>query len=66
MSYIDEIKQAIYFKKLYKENVIDLDNYFKYSGKQEYNNNLVDITPEYRAKVYIRQMNDMNKYKLKK
>ena len=50
MSYIDEIKQAIYFKKLYKENVIDLDNYFKYSGKTEKNVNLKKMIPKYRLK----------------
>jgi hypothetical protein len=32
---IDEYKQMIYLEKLYKKNTIDLDNYFKYSGKLE-------------------------------
>ena len=53
---------------LIKQNTIDLDNYFKYSGMQEYQNNIISMTPSYRkkdvnkvAKVY----NDMSKYQLK-
>ena len=32
---IDEYKQMIYLENLYKKNTIDLDKYFKYSGKLE-------------------------------
>ena len=34
-SLITEYKQKLYLDNLYKENTIDFDNYFKYSGKIE-------------------------------
>jgi hypothetical protein len=35
ISLITEYKQKLYLDNLYKENTIDFDNYFKYSGKIE-------------------------------
>ena len=65
---IQELKYLNEINSLYKQNYIDLDNYFKYSGKQEYQDNIIAMTPSYRrkdvnkvAKVY----NDMSRYKLK-
>lgn len=63
---IDEYKQKIYLEKLYKKNTIDLDNYFKYSGKLEIGKKFREPKDEY---VYIHRTlvnNDMSKYKLKK
>ena len=50
MNIVQEFKQKIYLEKLYKKNVIDLDNYFRYSGKVERSINLKNITPKYRLK----------------
>ena len=63
---IDEYKQMIYLEKLYKKNTIDLDNYFKYSGKLEIGKRFREPTEDY---VYVHRRfikNDMTKYKFKK
>ena len=62
---IDEYKEKLYIEKLYKKNTIDLDNYFKYSGKLEIGKRFKEVTEEstYQVRCYIR--NDMSKYKLK-
>ena len=65
MNIVEEFKQKIYFKKLFKKNYIDLDDYFNYSGKQEFNNRLVSLTPSYRIDRTLKVINDMSKYKLK-
>jgi len=53
--------------KVQQRNVIDLNHYFKYSGKQELNNKLIEVTPLHRVfEKYIPVKNDMKKYKLKK
>jgi len=65
MNIVEELRQKIYLEKLYKKNCIDLDNYFKYSGKQEINNRLVALTPNYRIDKTFKVFNDMSKYKLK-
>ena len=62
---IDEYKQKLYLEKLYKKNTIDLDNYFKYSGKLEVCNKFKKVTEEYTYQVRTYIKNDMNKYKLK-
>jgi|TARA_B110000444_G_scaffold259528_1_gene303520 hypothetical protein len=62
---VDQLKQDRYFKDLYRKNTIDMDNYFAYSGKQEYNNKLVHLMPSYRKGKNIEINNDMTKYKLK-
>ena len=62
---IDEYKQKIYLEKLYKKNTIDLDNYFKYSGKLEVGNKFKRVTEEYTYQVRTYIKNDMAKYKLK-
>jgi len=65
---IQDLKYLNENNSLIKQNTIDLDNYFKYSGMQEYQDNIISMTPSYRkkdvnkvAKVY----NDMSKYQLK-
>jgi len=65
---IQDLKYLNENNSLIKQNTIDLDNYFKYSGMQEYQDNIISMTPSYRkkdvnkvAKVY----NDMSRYKLK-
>jgi hypothetical protein len=63
---IKEYKQMIYLEKLYKKNTIDLDNYFKYSGKLEIGKKFKEPKGDY---VYVHRRlikNDMSKYKLKK
>tara|TARA_R110000803_G_scaffold69515_3_gene131967 strand:+ start:83 stop:247 length:165 start_codon:yes stop_codon:yes gene_type:complete len=54
MNIVEELRQKIYLEKLYKRSVIELDNYFKYSGKVEENVNLKNITPKYRLKKYMK------------
>jgi len=61
---IKEYKSKLYLKKLYKKNTIDLDNYFKYSGKIEIGKRFREPKGEYK---YVNKkiiMNDMSKYKL--
>ena len=65
---IQDLKYLNENNSIIKQNTIDLDKYFKYSGMQEYQNNIISMTPSYRkkdvnkvAKVY----NDMSKYQLK-
>jgi len=62
---IDKLKQDRYFKELYKQNTIQLNDYFAYSGKQEINNKLVSLIPSYRNKKNVSINNDMSKYVLK-
>jgi hypothetical protein len=62
---IDKLKQDKYFKQLYKDNTIDMNDYFAYSGKEEYNNTFVSLIPFYRNKKNISINNDMSKYVLK-
>ena len=62
---IDEYKEKLYLEKLYKKNTIDLDNYFKYSGKLEVGNKFKKVTEEYTYQVRTFIKNDMSKYKLK-
>jgi|TARA_R110001592_G_scaffold1300_1_gene7736 hypothetical protein len=47
---IREFKEQQFLKKLYQENTIELDNYFKYSGLREENNELESLVPKYRKK----------------
>jgi len=62
---IKEYKQMIYLEKLYKKNTIDLDNYFKYSGKLEIGKKFKRVTEGYTYQVSCYIKNDMSKYKLK-
>ena len=62
---IDKLKEDRYFKELHKNNIIDMNDYFAYSGKQEINNKLVSLIPSYRNKKNISINNDMSKYVLK-
>ena len=60
---IDKLKQDKYFKQLYKDNTIDMNDYFAYSGKEEYNNTFVSLIPFYRNKKNISINNNNNKTK---
>ena len=62
---IDEYKEKLYLEKLYKKNTIDLDNYFKYSGKLEIGKRFKEVTEKYTYQVRCYIKNDMSKYKLK-
>lgn len=62
---IAELKQKKELDKLYRQNTIDLDNYFAYSGKQEVKKKFVDFVNEYKFKKRIIINNDMSKYVLK-
>jgi hypothetical protein len=59
---IKELKEERYFKEQYKLNTIDMNDYFAYSGKGEYNEKLSSLMPDYRMK---KINNDMSKYVLK-
>ena len=50
--------------KLYKQNTIELNDYFAYSGKQEVKKKFVDFVNEYKFKKRIIINNDMSKYVL--
>ena len=63
---IDEYKQMIYLEKLYKKNTIDLDKYFKYSGKLEIGKRFKEPKGDYVYKHRTIINNDMSKYKFKK
>jgi hypothetical protein len=65
MNIVEELKYRKAIELIKKENFIELDNYFKYSGKQEVNNRLVYLTPKYREDNNLELINDMTKYKLK-
>ena len=62
---VDELKQQKYFNQLYKLNTIEMNDYFAYSGKQEFDNKLVSLIPTYRNKKNDSISNDMSKYVLK-
>tara|TARA_R110001592_G_scaffold239000_3_gene498887 strand:- start:288 stop:494 length:207 start_codon:yes stop_codon:yes gene_type:complete len=64
MNIVEELKYRKVIALIKKENFIELDNYFKYSGMQEVNNRLVSLTPTYRDNTF-KVINDMTKYKLK-
>ena len=63
-SIVEELKYKIVIELIKKENFIELNHYFKYSGMQEVNNRLVYLTPTYREDNF-KVINDMTKYKLK-
>lgn len=63
---IAELKQKKELDKLYRQNTIDLNDYFAYSGKQEVKKKFVDHVNEYKFKKRIIINNDMSKYVLKK
>ena len=64
-----ELKQRRDFRKIQKQNVIEFDNYFNYSGKEEKVNPLIAYLLEkqrrYKEKFTRGIKNDMTKYKLK-
>ena len=52
-------------KKNIKKNIIEMNDYFAYSGKQELNDTLVSLMPSYRNTKDVSINNDMTKYILK-
>ena len=64
-SIVKELKYRKIIELIKKENFIDLDNYFKYSGKLEIGKKFKRVTGEYTYQVRFYIRNDMSKYKLK-
>lgn len=66
---IKEVKQKVFLDTLFKEQTIDLNNYFAYSGKEEKTNSkisyLIEKEKRHRAKFARGIRNDMSKYKFK-
>ena len=62
---IAHIKQQKEFDKLYKQNTIELNDYFAYSGKQEVKNKFTRIYEDYNFNKNISVNNDMSKYVLR-
>jgi len=62
---IKELKQKQELDKLYKQNTIELNDYFAYSGKQEVKNKFTRIYEDYNFNKNISVNNDMSKYVLK-
>ena len=62
---IKELKQQKELDKLYKQNTIELNDYFAYSGKQEVKNKFTRIYEDYNFSKNISVNNDMTKYVLK-
>ena len=60
-----ELKQQQELDKLYKQNTIELNDYFAYSGKQEVKNKFTRIYEDYNFNKNISVNNDMSKYVLK-
>lgn len=52
-------------KEIYRKNIIELDDYFAYSGKIEIKGKFVKPNNDYIYKEKIIIKNDMTKYKLK-
>ena len=62
---IAELKKQQELDKLYKQNTIELNDYFAYSGKQEVKNKFTRIYEDYNFNKNISVNNDMTKYVLK-
>jgi hypothetical protein len=62
---IKELKQQQELDKLYKQNTIELNDYFAYSGKQEVKNKFTRIYEDYNFSKNISVNNDMSKYVLR-
>lgn len=62
---IAELKQQQELDKLYKQNTIELNDYFAYSGKQEVKNKFTRIYEDYNFSKNISVNNDMSKYVLR-
>ena len=60
-----ELKQQKELDKLYKQNTIELNDYFAYSGKQEVKNKFTRIYEDYNFSKNISVNNNMSKYVLK-
>ena len=62
---IAELRQKKDLEKLYKQNTIELNDYFAYSGKQEVKNKFTTIYEDYNFSKNISVNNNMSKYVLK-
>jgi len=62
---ISELKQQKELDKLYKQNTIELNDYFAYSGKQEVKNKFTRIYEDYNFNKNISVNNNMSKYVLR-
>ena len=62
---IAELRQKKKLEKLYKQNTIELNDYFAYSGKQEVKNKFTRIYEDFNFNKNISVNNDMSKYVLK-
>jgi len=62
---IAQLKQQQELDKLYKQNTIELNDYFAYSGKQEVKNKFTRIYEDFNFSKNISVNNDMTKYVLK-
>ncbi len=64
--FVKDVKTQRFLDKLYKDNIIELDDYFKYSGMRENKNKITKdpIEPPVTNKI-LKVENDMSKYKLK-
>jgi len=62
---IAELKQQKELDKLYKQNTIELNDYFAYSGKQEVKNKFTRIYEDYNFNKNISVNNNMSKYVLR-
>lgn len=60
-----ELKQQKELDKLYKQNTIELNDYFAYSGKQEVKNKFTRIYEDFNFSKNISVNNDMSRYVLK-
>ena len=65
MNIIEELKYRKVIELIKKENFIELDNYFKYSGMQEEKNNFINSNLNNKSDNFFKIINDMTKYKLK-
>jgi len=62
---LKELKEKKSLYNIYKKNIIDLDEYFAYSGKIEVKGKFIDKFDEYTYKEKTIIKNDMSKYVLK-
>lgn len=66
--FVKDVRTQSFLDKLYRDNIIELDDYFKYSGKTEANYGR-GFTSKAETNIYSKPMkinNDMSKFKLKK
>ncbi len=65
VEFVKDVKTQRFLDKLYKDNIIELDDYFKYSGMREHKNEIINDPIKPVEKKILKVENDMSKYKLK-